>query len=293
MRFPTFGKMYAMALLSAALIGFGGAGLLLAQRQAAPRIIMASPDGTYLGIGLEDVTAGNFAQYKLSGETGVIVQSVEKGSPAEAAHLQENDVILEYAGIPVFSAAELTRLVQETPAGRTLNLVVSRDGRKSDIAIKTGERNDGELARRFNLIGPNDMLRRFDFGSPGRGTFQFDVPGGGTRSYGYVIPSRPRLGITADTLTEQMAEFLGVPGKKGILVTSVTQGTPAAAALRAGDVIVSVDGKSISTPEDLAQEMARKPADARVELRIVRDKKETSVTVNVAKSETQPSGIRV
>lgn len=293
MRFAALRKRYAWAILGAVFIGFGGVGLLIAQRQPAPRVITVSSDGSYLGVELEDVTAANLAQYKLTSETGVIVHSVEKGSPAEAAHLQENDVILEYAGIPVFSAAELTRLVQETPVGRTLNLVISRDGKRSTISLKTGERSGGGLAGSFNMIAPNDVLRRFDFSSPGAGGFQFNVPGGGNRSFRYLVPSRPQLGATIETLTPQMADYLSVAGKKGVLVTSVTQGTPAASALRAGDVIVSIDGKSVSTPDELTQELARKTSDAKVEFKIVRDKKETLVTVILARHGIQARGLRV
>ena len=124
------------------LIGFGSASWLIAQRTPASQILRLTLDGAYVGIQMEDVTAENMAKYKLTSETGVIVRSVEKGSPAETARILENDVILEYAGIPVFSASGLVRLVQETPVNRTVNLVVSRDGKKINLAVKIGERQN-------------------------------------------------------------------------------------------------------------------------------------------------------
>lgn len=291
MRFPTLNKKRGVALLGVLFIVIGGVGLLPAQRQPAPQVVRVGIDGAYMGITMEDVTADSVAKCKLSSETGVIVRSVEKGSPAEAAHLQENDVILEYAGIPVFSMAELTRLVQETPVDRTVNLVVSRDGKKINLTVKIAQRKGAALADRFTVITPNDVLRRFEFNPPGGGLFQFTLPNGRSRTLSFATPSRPQLGVTVEAVTEQMAEFLGVPGKKGVLVTSVTAGTPAASVLRAGDVILSIDGKAVADPQDLTQALSSKAQGAKVELKVIRDKKEISVTVDLSKSGGVQRGI--
>jgi serine protease Do len=281
-------RKMCIAVLGLIFIALGGAGLLLAQRQPARQVIRISSDGAYLGIEMADVTTEVLAKYKLSGETGVIVRSVEKGSPAEAAGLQENDVILEYAGMPVFSSSALARLVQETPVNRTVTLLVSRDGKKITLAAKLGEREGAPaLTRRFELLPP-DNLGRF-FGQPGNGFFQ-SVPRSGSRALN-LLSDRPQLGVTVEPLTDQMASFLGVPGKKGIMVNSVTPGSPAASALKAGDVILSMDGKPLSEPSDLTQALAGKTAGSKVELKIIRDKKEITVAVEFAKSATAQRGI--
>src|SRR5687768_13149503 len=80
------------------------------------RVIQWNQADSYLGIEMDEVTTDNFATHKLTAERGVIVRSVEKGSPAEAATLQEKDVILEYAGSAVQSAKQLALLVEKTPA---------------------------------------------------------------------------------------------------------------------------------------------------------------------------------
>ena len=81
-----------------------------------------------LGVRISDVTAERLAELKLAGETGVVIEEVEAESPAAKAGLQKNDVILTFAGERVRSAAQLRRLVQETPAGRTVTLEISRGG---------------------------------------------------------------------------------------------------------------------------------------------------------------------
>jgi serine protease Do len=282
MRFPSLTKRHSMVLLGIVLIALGGVGLLLAQRQPVRQVIRIGFDGAYLGIEMEDVTADNVARYKLSGEAGVIVRSVEKGSPAETARLQENDVILEYAGMPVFSSAALSRMVQESPVNRNIILGVSREGKKLNLTVKLGERS-GIRTPAVPLNNAVPDLRRFDFNG---GLFQFDVPRGGSRIL-RVVPSRPQLGVTAESLTEQMGAFLGASGKKGVLVNTVNAGSPAAAVLKAGDIILSIDGKPVAEPTELTQELLKKEPGSKAELKIFRDRKEMTVSVEFPRSPSQ------
>lgn len=287
MRSSMLSKKRGLACLGIILIVFGATSLLLAQRQPVRQVVRLGLDAAYLGIEMEDVTADNISKFKLTSETGVIVRTVEKGSPAEAAHLQQNNVILEYAGLPVFSSSALARMVQETPVNRTVNLVVSREGKKLNLTAKLGERTGAQTpAERFEVITP-DNIRRFDFGG---GLFQFDVPRNGSRLL-RTVPARPQLGVTVESLTDQMAAFLGVTGKKGLLVNSVTAGSPAAPVLKAGDVILSLDGKAVAESSDLTQALAVKTAGSKIELKVVREKKEISVTIEFPKSTTIQRGI--
>jgi len=288
MRIPKLTWKWGMLLLGLFLIGFGSASWLVAQRATVNPVVRVTLDGAYLGIQLEDVTAENMAKYKLASETGVIVRSVEKGSPAETAGILENDVILDYAGIPVFSASELVRLVQETPVNRTVNLGLSRDGKKINLAVKIGERRDTLLNDRLN--------RRLEIIRPGGDLLQFRAPLDLGRSLNLAVPrvvSRTQLGVTAQALTDQLAEFLGVPGKKGILISSVTAGTPAASVLRAGDVIVSIDGKTATDPSDLSQAVARKEPGSKIDLKVIRDKKEITLAVEFPKPGATRRGVKI
>src|SRR5262245_6101723 len=70
-------------------------------------------------------------------DRGVLVRSVEPNSPAERAGLRANDVILQYGKQDVAGALQLTRLVSETPAGRTVDITVRRDNREQNFKITT------------------------------------------------------------------------------------------------------------------------------------------------------------
>ena len=191
-RFKT--RVFAVALALSAVLP---AGLKAEPQQGTLRVIPRG--GSYLGIDMDNVTAENMASYKLSAERGVIVRTVEKGSPADTANLQEKDVILEYAGMPVFSTMQMSRLVQETPDGRSVNLGVSRDGKKFDLTVKIGKReaplSEGERPE-------FDSGRSFGFGGPRGRAFGFEIPEGGL-PFGFALPpgrdqepGRPRLGVT-------------------------------------------------------------------------------------------------
>src|SRR5262245_10688570 len=293
-RFKT--SVIAMALALAAILPVG----LEASPQQGVFRVNPFMGGSYLGIEMENVTAENMASYKLNAELGVIVRTVEKGSPAEAANLQEKDVILQYAGMPVFSTMQLARLVQETPEGRRVNLVISRDGKKLDLNVKLGKR-EGPLSMGERPEFDND--RGWGFAGPGGRSFGFEVPEG-RLPFGFSIPpgrdeeiirrDRPRLGVTLQSLTDQMGEYLGVPDRRGALVTSVAEGSAAAAAnIKAGDVIIKAGERVIADPDDLLRAIRQKNQGERLELKAIRDKKEISLVVELPKDGKNPGGFKL
>jgi serine protease Do len=244
-----------------------------AQTRTLSNVLQLGLDGAYLGIQMKDVTAGDLAKYKLSSERGIIVSSVTKGSPAETANLKEEDVILEFGGFAVWSSSQFSRLVQETPAGRKVDLVVSRDGKRINLSATLANRDGRNAERRMEIL-PNDRS------GPGQRSFQFRMPGMPDHPATDPSPQKPRLGITVQPLTDQLGAFLGVPGNKGVLVASVIDGSPSAGKLKSGDVVISFDGKSVDNPDELTR-LVRAKSEGAVNLKVIRDKKEILVVVNL------------
>jgi serine protease Do len=240
--------------------------------------------GAYLGVTMQDVTAKDVADYRLAEEKGVIVRSVQKGSPAEAAAVKEDDVILEFAGQQVASSFQLSRIVQETPVGRKVALVVSRDGKRVNLSATLEAR---EPSRAGNAPeGVEDFLepfrsRNFQFGlrpqTPDRN--RSDNRRDGQDDAGRTRAGRPQLGVQVQALSGQLADYLGVEGKKGALVTSVASGSASEGKLKAGDVIVGVGEDDIDGPEALTR--AVRNASGQVTVKIVRDKKPVSVKIDL------------
>ena len=176
---------------------------------------------------------------KLSTTTGAVIESVQADSPAARAGLRNGDVVLSFDGETIRSARQLSRLIEETPEGREVPMKVSRAGAATELTVTprapehSGTLGDLE-SRFFNL----PELRQFDnpqvfrfFGQPGpNGPTFFGAP-----SDLEADAASPVLGVEVMPLNDQLGDYFGT--RMGVLVTQVTDGTPArAAGIKAGDV---------------------------------------------------------
>src|SRR5580692_6068005 len=96
---------------------------------------------SYLGVDIADVSAERLGELKLKEEHGVEVTMVDQDAPAGKAGLHEHDVIVSLNGAAVESAAQLRRMIKETPAGRVVNLGISRDGQPMTIKVQLADRH--------------------------------------------------------------------------------------------------------------------------------------------------------
>jgi C-terminal processing protease CtpA/Prc len=253
-----------------------GTNMLRAQRGANPGALAGwSGDGqAWLGVRLEDVTAERARDLKLSGEYGAVITKVTEDSPAAKASLKENDVVLEFAGERVRSAAQLRRLIQETPPGRSVTLKLGHDGQTRTVNVTLEARHGG-------LAGPQTYMPQL----PEMSEIP-EIPHIRLPNFYFDFGAR-RLGISADELTPQLAEYFAVKQGKGVLVREVESGTPAEkGGLKAGDCIVRVGSKEIASVGDLHSalaDQAREKADSKreLELTIVRDRHEQTIKVDL------------
>jgi len=230
--------------------------------------------GTEIGVSVRDVDNADKTR------SGVVVEDVRPDSPAEKAGLKPADVIVVFDGETVRSARQFARLVQETPAGRTVAVTVVSDGTRKNVQITPSEGHggitiDGDRIR--ERIG--DAWRAYEQMPPFN--FDFDLP--------FIMDGRGRLGITVQELTPQLAAYFGA--KEGVLVTSVTEGGPASrAGLKAGDVVTKVNDVSIRSREGLLHQLRDIKDDEQVSIGIVRDKKEMTVRARLESRTSSRSG---
>jgi serine protease Do len=239
-------------------------------------VIRIGGGGARLGVALEDVRADDLSRLKLAEERGALVKDVAKGSAAEKAGLQEGDVILSYQGEKVGSAAQLRRLVQETPPGRRVAIEASRAGAVQRLTASLEQRKDeqgpfelDDDSFHFNVpvppvppVPPMPPLAHLFEGDRGR---QF-------RFRDRFVEGRPgRLGLSYQELSGQLARYFKVEDG-AVLVTDVEDEGPAArAGVRAGDVIVKVDGKAVSDGDVLRRTLGDAPAGSDVTITVQRD----------------------
>jgi serine protease Do len=231
----------------------------------------------WLGVEIGEVTAEKAKDLKLTAQRGLVVMDVEPDGPAAKAGLKENDVITQYDGQVVEGTVQFRRLVRETPTGRTVALVISRNGATQNISVALGERSA------FFEKRMKGKMRDFD------NAFSFSMP---NQDFTVAIPPvdarMPALGINAEDLSGQLGTYFGAPDGAGILIREVRSGTAAdKAGLKAGDVIVKVDGRQILTLADLRAELREKSDQKTVALGIIRKFAEMSVTVGIERP--QPS----
>lgn len=96
--------------------------------------------------------------------------------------------------------------------------------------------------------------------------------------------TRGWLGVAIQDLNGDMAEYYGIEDKKGVFVANVFEGDPAdRAGIKAKDIILEVNGKKIKTSRQLTGMIARIPVGESARIKILRDGKEKTVKVKIAK----------
>lgn len=218
---------------------------------------------SYLGVGVQNVSAEMAKSLKLPEASGVAVTKLDPISPAAAAGMKVGDVVMQYNGLRVEGQDQFKRMVRETQAGKEVRLQIYRDGAPQIVGAKIVLRpatmnNEGELVpiqprtQQFQGFSPDVQLNRM--------------------SWGVGI-----LGAELESLEGQLTDYFGV--KDGVLVRSVMRGSAAdKAGLKAGDVITRVGDAKVTTPTDVSGRI-RAGRGQSATLTVQRDRKEMSLTI--------------
>ncbi len=251
-------------------------------------------DGGYLGVRTEEVNKDNFATFGLKEVRGVAVEKVMENSPAAAAGIQDNDVIVRLNGEEVTSTRKLTRLISEIAPDHQVSLTVLRNGKEKDIKATLGRRQGPQFENgNFAMTIPDidklklekelkDLpelkeLRKLKELQKGDGPMAFTMPDGEGRNFIWKMGERRQIGISVYPLTKQLSENMGV--ESGVMINNVREDSPAAkAGLKAGDIIVEAGGKAVKNNMDLMRTINDKK-EGDIQLMIIRDKNRQTISV--------------
>ena len=243
--------------------------------------VMSGARGSRIGVSIEEVETSEASG---SLDEGAYVNAVREGTPAADAGFEAGDVVVEFDGERVRSASQLSRLVQETPAGREVPAIVMRDGSRRTLEV-TPETGPGWMSsfeqylpgveyldRNWSAYLPDmDHLRRELRMAIPSGSRGFDFSGG------YFPGRRPnRLGIEVAPVSSQLADYFGV--EEGVLVATVESDSVASAAgLLAGDVITAINAEAIDGVSTLRRHVAMLEPGEMFTIEVARDGRDVTL----------------
>lgn len=175
-----------------------------------------------LGVTIQSLSGDLAKSLNIENQTGVVINSVEPGSPAERAGIRQLDAITELNGKKIEDSNHFRNRIAALAPGTEVALTVIREGKKQIIKAKLGE-----LSAEAGSQNPSN--RRED--------------------------EEERLGLSLTPLTPDLAERLDLEkNAQGLVVTDVYPASPAAkAGIQAGDWIKQANRRPIRTIEDLKQ----------------------------------------
>ena len=107
-----------------------------------------------IGVVIQEVTRDIATSFGLDRPRGALVNSVEKGSPADKAGFEATDIITRFDGKPVENSSDLPRIVGATRPGSQVQAEVWRKGATKSLSLTVGELKEDPLAAREAPRGP-------------------------------------------------------------------------------------------------------------------------------------------
>jgi serine protease Do len=171
----------------------------------------------FLGVYIQNVNHEMAEFFGLKTAGGIIIAEVLKGSAADRAGLNADDIVLELDGLAVRNTSAFRNAVAARQPGTPISLLVFREGQKRKVAVTAGEHPD-QVAAEAPASGP-------------------DIDG---------------LGLSVEALPKELAAEMDMDA--GVIVTGVAEGSLSSAqGLEVGNVIASVNRKRVKDPQEFAR----------------------------------------
>jgi len=203
-----------------------------------------------IGVQVQNVTPELAKSFGMSEARGALVAEVNPGSPAAKAGIQQGDIIIEFNGTPIHEMNELPRMVASLAPGSKATLKVLRDGKEKAMSLTIVELTDEKQAQ---------------------------VQEEGTAE-------KTALGLEVQNLTPALARQFRLRDNKGVVVIQVESGSPAADAhIRAGDLILEVNGVVVATVKEYREAVAKLKKDSVARFLVKRSARTLYLTVEIPK----------
>lgn len=189
----------------------------------------------WLGVVIQEVSKDLAESFGLEQAAGALVAQIVPGSPADAADLQNGDIITHFNGRQIFMSSDLPHQVGRVKPGTKVTMDVVRNGKRRKVSVTIGTLPDADSAELAQNTAPKERTSN-------------------------------RLGLVVADLNDNQRKNIG----DGVVVREVRQGTAAQAGLINGDIITLINGQPVRSAEEFEKIVAALPAGRSVPIRIVR-----------------------
>ncbi|MDH4232424.1 MAG: DegQ family serine endoprotease [Nitrospirota bacterium] len=191
----------------------------------------------WLGVSIQPITPELAKQFSLKEDIGALVGDVVENSPAEKAGMKRGDVIIEYDGRKIEEPNALRNMVANTSPGGEHEVKIIRNNQPLSLKVTVGELPVEEQGEVVSAAVYENVMK----------------------------------GVTVQDLTPEIEKKLKIPGRiKGVVVTDVSEESPAAGVLAPGDVIQEVNRKKTVDTKSYEEIVSRITKDEDVLLLIYR-----------------------
>jgi serine protease Do len=167
-----------------------------------------------LGVIIQGVDQELANSFGLDSTKGALISQVMRGSPAEKAGLEAGDIVLKVQDKEIENPGQLKHVTGMAAPGTKLRLLVFRKGREKEVTVEIAEFSETSLT-----ADPQGIAAK--------------------------------LGITVEEVTEDTGGHFGQRVREGVIVAGVESGSTAErVGIRPGDIIVSVNQKSVDSLQD-------------------------------------------
>ena len=179
----------------------------------------------WLGVVVQEVDRELARSFGLDRPHGALISKVMEGSPAEETGLQAGDVILSFNGSELPESGSLPPLVGSVDPGQVVSLKIVRDGKPIDFKVEMGELAQETVTAKTPTVEPRPAVEGV-------------------------------LGLVVSSLSEEERQQLRVISG-GVRVTRVLRGPARDAGVQPGDVVLTLAGQEVDSPERFAEVAGR------------------------------------
>ena len=196
-----------------------------------------------LGVNIQDMTESLAKSFGRNDAEGALVSQVIEGSPAEKAGIKAGDIVLKFNNELVKGAANLKNLVGKEKPGSSATLTIYRDKKTMEVPVKIAERTQKAVASSGATGGASAAETSND------------------------------LGIQIEPVPGVVASKMDLKEGQGILVKDISSdGVGARMGLHSGDVILEVDGTTVSTVDSFTKAVSEAKKNKVIRLKVQRGK---------------------